>query len=143
MTPQKRPTLAELPTLTPEAAHEAGMSAAAWLALHLPAPPPPVAGWPEVYALTAEPEIQAQLFLADQWAADHVPIEGVDMQAYRYCQALRDQWEASWNVGTDLLYVSPARLERAEKYRDVALSRYYDTLAGPPAAGAAGEEARK
>ena len=132
MTPQKRPTLAELPTLPPEAAHEAGMSAAAWLALHPVAPPPPGAGWREVYRLTAEPEIHRQMLAAQAWArASTQPGTEPDHAAMHYYDALSAQWAAAQNGGTDLPFVSPERIARAEKYRTVALNRWSASLDGP------------
>lgn len=134
-----------LPTITPDQAHEVGMQAAAWLALHLPAPPPPVAGWPEVYSLTAEPEIHRQMMDTQAWArASTQPGTEPDHAAMHYYDALASQWTASQNGGTDLPYVSPARLERAEKYRTAALERWSSSLSGPPAAtDTAPEEGRK
>jgi len=139
MTTIRNVPLAELLTQTPEACHTLGMQAAEWLGSHPVAPPPPVAGWPEVYSLTAEPEIRRAYSRALEHVRDTCGPTDRDTAPRRYAEALERQWLASINGGTALPYVDPARIARAEHYRNVALERWSSSLPGP-SAGAAGED---
>lgn len=123
-----------LPTVPPETCHDLGMQAARWLGAHFTAPPPPVAGWPEVYSLTTEPEIHRAYSRALEHVRDTCGPTDRDTAARRYAEALERQWLASINGGRDMPYVSPERIARAEAYRDAALERWSSSLAGPPPA---------
>lgn len=126
------PHLADLPSLSPAAAHEAGMQAATWLVTHTLPPPPPDTALPEVYALDTEPALHAAWRASLDWILEHCPDDACGSPAREYAGALFRQWSASVTEPKhDWPYCSAERIERARNYRNVALNLWAQSMDGP------------